>query len=63
MDHDLKLIVHWLRANRISLNVDKTEIVINKRYANNKKYELSNKWLKDTTQNTNQLRRPSITIS
>ena len=63
MDHDLKLIVHWLRANRISLNVDKTEIVINKRYANNKKYELSNKWLKDTTQNTNQLSRPSITIS
>ena len=63
MDHNLKLIVHWLRANRISLNVDKTEIVINKRYANNKKYELSNKWLKDTTQNTNQLCRPSITIS
>ena len=24
-NHDLKLIVHWLRANRISLNVDKTE--------------------------------------
>ena len=26
--HDLQLIVHFLRANRISLNVDKTEIVI-----------------------------------
>ena len=28
MNHDLKLIVHWLRANRISVNVDKTEIII-----------------------------------
>ena len=28
INHDLKLIVHWLRANRISLNVDKTEIII-----------------------------------
>ena len=28
INHDLQLIVHWLRANRISLNVDKTEIII-----------------------------------
>ena len=28
INHDLKLIVYWLRANRISLNVDKTEIII-----------------------------------
>ena len=28
INHDLKLIVHWLRANRISLNISKTEIVI-----------------------------------
>ena len=28
VNHDLRLIVHWLRANRISLNVDKTEIII-----------------------------------
>ena len=27
---------------------------------NNKKYELSNKWPKDNTQNTNQIYRPSI---
>ena len=27
-NHDLKLIVQWLRANRISLNVDKAEIII-----------------------------------
>ena len=26
--HDLRLIGHWLRANRISLNVNKTEIVL-----------------------------------
>ena len=28
INHKLKVVVHWLRANRISLNVDKTEIVI-----------------------------------
>ena len=28
INHDLKLRVHWLRANRISLNVDKTEMII-----------------------------------
>ena len=27
-NHDLKLIAHWLRVNRISLNSDKTEITI-----------------------------------
>ena len=26
--HDLKVIVHWLWANRISLNDDKTEIIL-----------------------------------
>ena len=28
INHNLKVIVHWLRANRISLSVDKTKIVI-----------------------------------
>ena len=28
INHNLKLIGHWLRANRMSLNVDKTEIII-----------------------------------
>ena len=28
INHELKVVVHWLRANRISLNVDNTEIVI-----------------------------------
>ena len=28
INHDLKLIAHWLRASRISLNVDKSEIII-----------------------------------
>ena len=27
INHDLKRILHWPRANRISLNVDKTEII------------------------------------
>ena len=31
MNQDFKLIMHWLRANRISLNVDKTEIFRQKR--------------------------------
>ena len=28
INHNLKVIVHWLRANRISVSVDKTKIVI-----------------------------------
>ena len=28
MNHDLKVIVHRLRSSRISLNVDKTQIII-----------------------------------
>ena len=28
INHDLSLIVQWLRSNKISLNADKTELVI-----------------------------------
>ena len=28
INHDLKLLVYWLQANRISLNVNKTEIIL-----------------------------------
>ena len=28
INHDLRLILHWLRANKISLNVNKREIVL-----------------------------------
>ena len=28
INHDLRLIVHWLFANGISLNISKTEIVL-----------------------------------
>ena len=28
INHDLNLIAHWLRTNRISVNVDKTQIII-----------------------------------
>ena len=58
MNHDLKLIVHWFQANRISLNVDKTKIVIfrpKRKQIANKKYEHLNKRPKDNTQNTNQI--------
>ena len=34
INHDLSNLVHWLRANKISLNVSKTEIVIFKSYSN-----------------------------
>ena len=34
INHDLKLIVHWLRANKISLNVNKTEIILFRRKNN-----------------------------
>ena len=34
INHDLKLIVHWLQANRISLNVNKTEIILFRRKNN-----------------------------
>ena len=30
-NHDLRLLCHWLRANKISLNASKTEIIIFKR--------------------------------
>ena len=54
MNHDLKLIVHWLRVSRISLNVDKTETVLfePKRKKITKKYELLNKQIKDNMQNS-----------
>ena len=59
INDDLKLTVHWLRVNRISLNVNKTEIIIfrpkgkdvtkklNFRISGqqcNKKTKLQNKW-------------------
>ena len=37
MNHDLRLLNEWLRANKISLNANKTEIIIFKR--KNKKIE------------------------
>ena len=59
--HDLKLIVHWFRANRISLNVNKTNCNFStEKQANDKKYELSNERPKDNTQNSNQISSPSI---
>ena len=41
INHGLKLIVHWLRENRISLNVNKTKIILfrPKKEDNLQKYE------------------------
>ena len=39
VNHDLKLLVHWLRANKISLNTAKTQIVLFK----NKRKEIHKK--------------------
>ena len=53
INHDLKLIVHWLRANRISLNVDKTEIIIfrpkRKTITKNMNFRISGQKIKTTT--------------
>ena len=43
INHDLKVIVHRLRANRISHNVDKTEIVIFQGERYNKKTKFQDK--------------------
>ena len=38
MNHDLKLLCEWLRANRIALNADKAEIILFRaKQKNNKK--------------------------
>ena len=58
INHNLKVIVHWLRANRISLNVDQTEIVIStkgERY--NKKTKFQDKWPADIHVKTNEVSR------
>ena len=53
INHDLKLIVHWLRANRISLNVSKTEIVLfrtkNKKINRKLNFRLSGQKITPTT--------------
>ena len=53
INHDLKLLVHWLRANRISLNVSKTEIVLfrpkNKKINKKLNYRLSGEKIIPTT--------------
>ena len=49
VNHDLSLICHWLRANKISLNTSKTEIIIfspSTEEANNKTSQFQNQWLK-----------------
>ena len=53
INHDLRLIVHWLRANRISLNVNKTEIVLfrpkNKIICKNMNFRISGQKITPTT--------------
>ena len=45
INHDLSRIVHWLRANKISLNTSKTEIVIFRPSQKViKKIKFSNQW-------------------
>ena len=62
MNHDLKLIVHWLWADRISLNVGKTEIVIfrlKRKQIKNMNFQISGQKI-IYNQNTNKISRPSI---
>ena len=45
INRDLKLILHWLRANKISLNVDKTEIIFQPKGKDvTKKTKFQDKW-------------------
>ena len=39
LNHDLKNLTQWLRANRLSLNVDKTRLLIFKSKYNKNQYE------------------------
>ena len=62
MNYDLKLIVHWLWADRISLNVGKTEIVIfrlKRKQIKNMNFQISGQKI-IYNQNTNKISRPSI---
>ena len=45
VNRDLKLTVEWVRANKLSLNANKTEIIAFK--PRNKTSQLSTKWSKD----------------
>ena len=57
INHDLKLKMHWLRANRISLNVDKTGIILFR--SKNKKWweivQLPYKWWENNSYNSYQI--------
>jgi hypothetical protein len=52
INHDLSLIVQWLRANNTSLNVDKTELIIfrptSKKITKNLNFRISGKKIKPT---------------
>ena len=59
--HGLKLIVHWLRGNRISLNVNKTKIILfrPKKEDNLQKYEFLHQQSKNNFDNSYQIFRGS----
>ena len=45
INRDLKLILHWLRANKISLNIEKTEIIFQPKGKDvTKKTKFQDKW-------------------
>ena len=46
IDFDLSNLVQWIRANKISLNVNKTELLIFRSRKKPKKSEVSTKWKK-----------------
>ena len=52
INHDLKLIFHWLRGKRISLNVDKTDISthILTKGQNEQKTQVQDNWPKNFSQ-------------
>ena len=59
INHDLKLLTTWLRANRISLNTCKTEILLFRpKSKNNKTPKFQEQWPVYSTSNTSQISGP-----
>ena len=54
MNRDLKLVVEWIRTNKLSLNTSKTELVVfksrNKRITKNLNFQISGQKIQPTSQ-------------
>ena len=61
INYDMSRVTHWLRANRIFLNIAKTNNSIS--FMQNKNYQKAkflNKWSKNQNKNTNKILRSNM---